>query len=393
MQATNVIVAIIAAHLLCFGVLAFLMGSRLPQVHGTKDLGYCNVLLSASFVMQLLGHRPDWSVMGVANHTMSVLAPVLLYTGLRRFLGEPAPGWPVLWTGVAGYTAAQVILHPLAGPEARYVLLAACAVVVFSTLAVTMWRAGSRHAADRLKVPLRVLAATCAGVGLLHALKAGHIIRDGITALDPARWYQLVFYGYVSVMAVVLAPLITWMVFIRLTRELEAAVVHDPLTGVLNRRGMTRRLSEHLAGCSSRGAVLLLLDLDHFKAINDTHGHRAGDDALCGVADALRAHVRAGDLVARTGGEEFVVGCLDADADEAASLAERLRAVVEAVEIVRGDAATGVGHIVCTVSVGVSRSFLCMEGFDSAFQDADAAMYAAKQAGRNRVTTAESLAA
>lgn len=388
MQVTSVIVAVLAAHLLCFGGLAFLMGRKLPQVRGTREIGWCTTMLSASFVLQLVGERPDWSVLGVVNHTMSTLAPVLLWVGVRLMLAERAPSWWMLAQGAVAYTGAQIAAHVLFGPAARFVLLSACASAILAVFTVTIWRSSCRYPYGHLRMPLRVMAVICAGFGVQHVLKMTLVLRDGLPALDGSRPAQMVFYGYLSVMAVVLAPLLTWMVFIRLTRELEVAVVHDPLTGVLNRRGMMRRLSEHLAQRSAPGVALLLVDIDHFKAVNDAHGHAAGDEVLCRVAQALRAHVREGDFVARTGGEEFIVGCLDPEADAAPALAERLRAAVAAIRMPLHDDAPGTETVSCTVSIGVSPVFRHEDGFDMAFHDADQAMYAAKGGGRDRVVVA-----
>ncbi|MCZ2103512.1 MAG: GGDEF domain-containing protein, partial [Burkholderiales bacterium] len=129
-------------------------------------------------------------------------------------------------------------------------------------------------------------------------------------------------------------------------------------------------------------AQLLIVDIDHFKRINDTHGHAAGDAVLCQVADRLRAAVRQGDLVCRMGGEEFVVICLDTEDAGATRLAERLRAAVESMAVpVGGRQET----IRCTVTIGVSQTFAGGEALDRALQQADAALYRGKAAGRNRV--------
>lgn len=382
MQVTSIIVAVLAAHLLCFGALAFLIGRRLPQVQGTREFGWCSTMLSASFVMQLVGKRPDWTPMGITNHTLSVLAPILLWVGMRKLLDEPAPSRRTIAGITVGYTLAQLVAHMVFGPEARFVLLSLAATTVFSVITVTVWRSSRRFPVGDLRHPLRVMAVICTGFAVQHALKAFLVLRDGLPALEGDQPSQVVFYVYLSVVAVVLAPLVTWMVFIRVTVELEEAVERDPLTGVFNRRGMMRRLSEHLSVRTGAGASLLLVDIDRFKSVNDTHGHTAGDDVLKGIAAALRAHAREGDFVARTGGEEFIVGCLDPGTG-AVALAERLRAAVAAEQILLPN-----GNLSCTVSIGVSSVFHAMDGFDQAFHEADQAMYAAKSAGRNRVVTA-----
>ena len=156
---------------------------------------------------------------------------------------------------------------------------------------------------------------------------------------------------------------------------------HDPLTGLLNRRGLRAALlaasdDGTVAGIGATGAVLL--DVDHFKAVNDTLGHDAGDAVLVRVAAVLTATARPGDLVARVGGEEFLVVTTGPDPREAARLGERLRAAV---------AADGNGPSV-TVSAGVA---FCPPGpgvpclVDELQTRADRLLYRAKSTGRDRV--------
>jgi two-component system, cell cycle response regulator len=159
-----------------------------------------------------------------------------------------------------------------------------------------------------------------------------------------------------------------------LDRSLELAVT-DPLTGLRNRRYVLRHLDGLLR---SHGAGLVMLDLDRFKPINDTHGHAAGDAVLREVAERLRAGLRASDVVARWGGEEFLVVLTGAPAEYALLVAERLReAVAEPVEWPGGP-------LLCTASAGVA---VVAQGSapEDAIAAADAALYEAKSEGRNRV--------
>lgn len=165
-----------------------------------------------------------------------------------------------------------------------------------------------------------------------------------------------------------------------LDRSLEMAVT-DGLTGLRNRRYIT----SHLEGLlRAGGAALLMVDVDRFKAVNDTHGHAAGDEVLREVAQRLKHHLRAMDVVARFGGEEFVVAMAAADAEEAVQVAERLReALVETpVELER----MAPLFITASIGVAVSRAGDTLNDLTSA---ADAALYRAKANGRNRVELAE----
>ena len=156
---------------------------------------------------------------------------------------------------------------------------------------------------------------------------------------------------------------------------------HDALTGLLNRRGF---LSNAVPAMGSGGAdaddqvALLMLDIDHFKAINDEHGHDAGDRTLVAVADRLRA-LSPGRLIARWGGEEFVILLPSTDQGNAAAFAETLRTALAAMAIDLSDAS----RISMTASIGVASGRA--SSLEQLLQRADAALYSAKQAGRNRV--------
>lgn len=173
--------------------------------------------------------------------------------------------------------------------------------------------------------------------------------------------------------------------------EQEEAVVRaartDGLTGLLNRREFDRLLGEEgeeIRRSDRYGAALSLVmaDLDHFKQLNDTHGHQAGDEVLVAVAETLRESVRDVDRVCRFGGEEFTVLLPDSDAEAARRTAERIRAAVEARAVEIGPQQT--------VNVTLSLGFVTYPAGgstpDALLKGADTAMYRSKEEGRNRVT-------
>ena len=172
------------------------------------------------------------------------------------------------------------------------------------------------------------------------------------------------------------------------TRELETARQRaeteartDALTGLPNRRYFLEGLMRDLARAEREGLplALLALDIDHFKDVNDRHGHPAGDEALRRTALTLQAHVRGSDIAARIGGEEFALACLNTDMDDARGLAERLRAAIEATVIEFGDHRFGF-----TISIGLSFH-ASGDDIETLLRKADEALYKAKQSGRNRV--------
>ena len=162
-------------------------------------------------------------------------------------------------------------------------------------------------------------------------------------------------------------------------RELRYLADHDPLTGLFNRRRFESELARRLSASSRRepGGAILVLDLDRFKAVNDSCGHAVGDALLVEVAIAMRGRLRESDIVARLGGDEFGVIVPDADRTRAALIAEELRAAVRELALGRG---VGV-----TASVGVSVYGGGVAAGERVVADADAAMYVAKQGGRDRV--------
>jgi len=173
------------------------------------------------------------------------------------------------------------------------------------------------------------------------------------------------------------------------TRDLEALIVVDPLTGVSNRRAFDNALEKGWTRAirTKKPLAVALLDVDHFKAYNDTYGHPAGDACLKRIAEACKASVvRTTDCFARYGGEEFAVVLTDADEHAAATVAERLRAAVEALRISHSGSEAGI----VTVSVGVvsmraKRNVPPRE----LVERADRALYRAKGTGRNRVVTVD----
>ena len=167
----------------------------------------------------------------------------------------------------------------------------------------------------------------------------------------------------------------------RLEQELEQAAMRDPLTGLWNRRQFLLQVDRACAHADRHGApfCLMLIDADHFKHINDTHGHHTGDEVLVALGRTLGARLRECDALCRWGGEEFVILLPGTDLDGAHVLAESLRENVAAL------AAAPLPAL--TVSIGVAQS-VPGEPIARLFQRVDEALYRAKEAGRNRVLVA-----
>jgi diguanylate cyclase (GGDEF)-like protein len=165
-------------------------------------------------------------------------------------------------------------------------------------------------------------------------------------------------------------------------RKLREMATTDSLTGLSNRRHMTYLAEKELARFQRSGhpVAFLLLDVDHFKSINDAFGHEAGDRVLSCVADVIREELRAQDLVGRWGGEEFLAILPDTDSTKAQASAERVRNAFSAKD---WKAITG-GDVEVTISIGVSE-LRAGEDLSAAVSRADMALYRSKTSGRNRV--------
>lgn len=166
------------------------------------------------------------------------------------------------------------------------------------------------------------------------------------------------------------------------TRELELLAAQDPLTGLCNRRELTRRLSIELSRAQrySHSISVLMLDIDDFKALNDRHGHQAGDAVLREVSALLASESRSMDITGRYGGEEFVIIMPETSGGEAANFARRL---LEKISSRAVPVAGGVLSVTCSIGVA---SALAEDDQDQLLNRADQAMYQAKAAGKNTVS-------
>ncbi len=203
-------------------------------------------------------------------------------------------------------------------------------------------------------------------------IRAGEQCTGVLSAVGPAGCFDASHEQLLTLIAALCGPYVEIARLSRLSRV-------DPLTGSLNRRGLDEAFPE-----VGEAAVMsvAMLDIDRFKAINDEHGHAAGDLVLRQVAVVVGNVVRAGDAVVRFGGEEFLLVLPGVAHEAALRICERARAAVEAAQLVVG----GV-RIAATVSIGVAE-LRAGETRDAVIARADAALYRAKHAGRNRVELA-----
>ncbi len=195
------------------------------------------------------------------------------------------------------------------------------------------------------------------------------------------------FIGYIAAMATALLGSIGFVLMVkeRSDEEVMHLAMTDSLTQIPNRRALMKSAEQALARRTGLPVAILMIDLDHFKPVNDTYGHQTGDEVLRQAAGRLNGRLRQHDFLGRYGGEEFCVVAPDIDTKGALILAESLREKIAATPF-----ATSHGEISLSVSIGVS---VCEADakceLDEILSQADAALYAAKQAGRNRVVRSD----
>lgn len=377
----NTVIVVLAAHLISSGGLLHLIGRRMPPRCGLEAWAAGLALFGGAYLVRLaIGPGPMAPVAMLIDGAM-IGAALLFIAGLHQFVGA-APFPPRRAALVlAVFAGAEAFAIARWGAAGRHVVLNLGLGLLYAWLA---WSTARVPLAGEpaLRLPLRVLTVLMGALALLTLLRPLQVAFVGPDALTRGLMSQI-YYGYASLAAVLLAMGLLWMVFARLNGQLADLATRDALTRVLNRTGLDDALRRHFGDRQALPLVLLAVDVDRFKAINDSHGHATGDRVLRAVADTLARHVRPYDLVARVGGEEFLVCCPAAERDIALALAERLRAAVAAQTTAAGEAA-----LRCTVSIGVAWPCTSLAGVDDAAAEADRALYRAKEAGRDRVMAA-----
>lgn len=308
----------------------------------------------------------------------NVAALSLMLLAVRRFQGVRLSPW----LGLAPVLVSPLLLtlameyHPLRSVAAAVVNLLQIALVLHALF-------DRRH-----PMPGRgryMILAAIAGMGLVLLLRATGIGLGWVNLgdADQRNFWQGLLFIVALCMEISVALGFVYMTMERAERRSFEMAMKDMLTGLSNRRAISDELQAAVARAQRSGQLLsvLLLDIDHFKRINDNYGHQAGDVVLHDVAQMLQSRLRAQDRIGRFGGEEFLVVLPDTGLDGALILAEALREAVE-----ERPTQWGAHPIAATISVGVRGGLISgADTADSLVAAADAAMYRAKQSGRNRV--------
>jgi diguanylate cyclase (GGDEF)-like protein len=328
--------------------------------------------------------RDTWSEDFVAitvGNAARIYAIGCLWYGIRLFEGRRLP-WGALTALTALWVALCFCPPFIESLTARVAGVSLILSTICALAAYELW--GERDDGLRSRLPLRLIFASGAVLMFIRALiSAVAPFPVGATAIDPV-W--LAVFSYLGVGHILFAAIF----FLTMTMERREAeqrnfALSDPLTGLLNRRAFgdfALRMSRRRAGLRDPMA-LLVLDLDHFKQVNDQHGHEVGDRMLKAFADACEDSVRPTDQLFRMGGEEFCFVLPGTNIDDAILIAERIRRRFEGVgvETPNGPAST-------TVSIGIAATAFAID-VDTLLAAADAAVYEAKARGRNRLVVAE----
>ncbi|MFV1921738.1 MAG: GGDEF domain-containing protein [Methylotenera sp.] len=221
-------------------------------------------------------------------------------------------------------------------------------------------------------------------LGLLMVGRAISAASVDISVLNAFATWPVNAYTFMigAVSQFFISSLFVLMLSYQLNRNLESMVTVDGMTGILNRRGLEDAANKMQGLCKRihMGMAVLLIDIDHFKKVNDKHGHLVGDDVLRHVTKVATGVLRTGDVIGRYGGEEFAVFMPNTNESEASILAERIRAAVESHAYEEGTLSVPV-----SVSIGAADSIRAGYDFKGLIAAADSTLYAAKKAGRNRV--------
>ncbi|MCD7059630.1 GGDEF domain-containing protein [Pelagibacterium xiamenense] len=366
------------ANILILGVMAAAFGAAWYSQQRERFLMswlIANSVMAASLVVFALSpDLPDPIVYIFANGVL-LASFGYRWRGIRQFYDRPAPHWLALM------------------PFAAYLVVSAVpmyleqSAIVYGTVNVLLTAVTFAAIYEILRQPRRSLSQYGLLVAYLilsvsFAVRAGQGIFDA-QAITSALPQDAILYAHLIVATIhtsASGAFALSMAFERNAEQLRNAALSDELTGLANRRAFDERLRALIDAAPSGGFAVVLFDIDHFKTVNDRYGHSTGDLALKRCAALCAAHLRAGDTVARIGGEEFAAILPHITPFEAHALAERIRSAVAGTRM-----SSPLSPFSITISAGIYHSSEGPGDLDSVMRAADSCLYRAKRNGRNRV--------
>ncbi|MEC5207610.1 diguanylate cyclase (GGDEF)-like protein [Vogesella perlucida] len=356
-----------------------LMGLRYPQERALRHWGAGGILASVSMLLIALRPvLPAWLSVDVANIILFV-ALGLTWSGALALEQRQVP-----WRLLGGLVAlASGVLLAISSAPAYFELRAALystTYILFNLLTLQVF-ANSAH---RQRLGYRLLCSLILLLLLGQVARITLAMHDSQGALASSPHFAMANFGLIMLeFAKILAFI--FVCFESLEIRLYQLAMRDPLTGLYNRRAFHDRARAQLAANPDIPLALLVMDLDHFKRVNDVYGHLAGDDVLAHLGRLLRNQLAPFDaLYARSGGEEFVVLLSGHAANHATLIAENLRLALASQPIQSSDGQ----RLQQTCSIGVSRGTSGDCDLRQLMMEADMALYQAKEQGRNRVCAA-----
>jgi diguanylate cyclase (GGDEF)-like protein len=371
---TLYLVATLVAALL--GIMLLFFG-RQENISALRWWGAAYVLGAASVAAWALTGPMIGQTLSALANAAGFVACGMVWGAARVFHGR-SPNWPGVVAGGLVWAAVMLLLSP--STPAMRMTIGAGIVAIYAVLTASELLTERRKMMKR-RWPSFVVPVMHGFVLMLPILLGDYFGGDDLAFADSvwaaAFAIELVLYAVGTVFVIFM------LVSERTVRAHKTAAAIDPLTGVFNRRGFAEATARMIAreADAGRPVTVMILDIDHFKSINDRFGHQAGDEVLCRFAAIVTNTLRITDLCGRIGGEEFAV-LLPCTMDEALLAAERVREAFAASGIVIGDA-----PVETTVSIGVAGGPAGTE-LDVLLAAADTALYQAKRGGRNRVQAA-----
>jgi diguanylate cyclase (GGDEF)-like protein len=372
------------AALLCITMLFVLTSLFRSNVPGIREWWVANILGFMAFVLYAFGKElPPLVSYEVANGVYAAATAAIL-AGFRRFFGKGVP----IRLLAAGTTAAVLgigIFHYVVDSFAlRTITVSIFQSVVCLAIGVTVYKSRKNRPS---RYPYLLTATMALVVATGHAVRGAIYLANPVeltSLLQPSPW-NLFFVSLGTLVLPVLTLGAVMMVHDTIVARAEHAANRDFLTGAWSRRAFFEIAGRELARGSRTGRrlSLLLLDVDHFKSINDTFGHAAGDQVLVDVVLNTRTAIRNIDYFARIGGEEFAALLPDTDQAPALTVAERLRETMGR-PASAGDGTANAALPGYTVSIGLATQ-RDTESIEDLMRRADAALYRAKASGRNCV--------
>ena len=343
-----------------------------------KGLGHWCIAFLLLFLAGVLiggrGRLPEVITISFAN-LLLWSGVYLSYAGTQLFFGMRPRAWPWMLLITAAFLSSLWFSQVTPNYVIRLASFTALMALLFAVHAWLILRQGPLTFAKAL-TGLALLAMT--GIQLMRLVTSPMIPPQSGIADNSV--YQAIYITSFAFVTLLLSIGLVLMATDRLRAELEHLATHDSLTNALTRRHMDEACRRELERSrrNDRSTALLMMDLDHFKAINDTHGHQAGDQVLTNFVIKVNSLLRPADQLGRFGGEEFVLLLPETSLEDALQVAERIRAVC----------AEPAQRAACTVSIGVASTLNERDTVDALLARADAAMYRAKDNGRNRIESA-----